>query len=295
MAATRQSTLFPRDPYHIPGYDGFLPQYSNQFGETFGKTTYRLLTDPHIRRSPRSVLAPLGKPRFIEDFSETQHGVQPFLPAHHGFFPHDRAKTLTNYPEADFGPKPYAVGPAVEDLTRTEPLLSHGGAGLSTCPPSTTWDPSGPPKGWLPPIPTAHGQHKAGAAAGIGQSVKAGGADWQLPKLEVPRVIQQKVIPGYAGFIPRFTWALGTNYMQSVKDSMAEFDRQQFLERNPIQSFGKRFPQTYWPANNIYTSAGLIPDYSGFVPQLRHTYALTFGNSTRKAYEMEQRRRACAL
>ncbi|XP_072208979.1 ciliary microtubule inner protein 2A [Excalfactoria chinensis] len=298
MAAPRQSTLFPPDPHHIPGYEGFLPQYNYQFGETYGKTTYRLMTDPHIRRSPRSVLAPLCKTRFIEDFSGTQHGLQPFLPAHSGFFPYDRAKALTNFPEAEFGPKPPAAGPAVEDLTRTEPLHSYGGAGLSTCPPSTTWDPSGPPKGqgWrLPPIPAAHGQDGLHGTAGTGQPVRAEGADWRLPKLDVPRVIQQKVIPGYAGFIPRFTWALGTNYLQAVKESMAEFDRQQFLERNPIHSFGKRFPQTYWPANNIYTSAGLIPDYMGFVPQLRHTYALTFGNSTRKAYQLEQRRRACAL
>ncbi|NXI47763.1 F166A protein, partial [Galbula dea] len=69
----------------------------------------------------------------------------------------------------------------------------------------------------------------------------------------------------------------------------------QFLQRTPPSSFGKRFPPTYWPNNIIYSSAGLIPFYAGFVPQLRHTYALTYGNSTRKAYEKEQRRRACAL
>ncbi|KFO10346.1 Protein FAM166A, partial [Balearica regulorum gibbericeps] len=69
----------------------------------------------------------------------------------------------------------------------------------------------------------------------------------------------------------------------------------QLLQRNPACSFGKRFPQTHWPNNRIYTSAGLIPFYTGFVPELRHTYALTFGNGTRKAYQKEQRRQACAL
>ncbi|KFM10447.1 Protein FAM166A, partial [Aptenodytes forsteri] len=100
---------------------------------------------------------------------------------------------------------------------------------------------------------------------------------------------------GYAGFIPCLTWVNGVNYIQGVKEAMNEFDRHQFLQRNPACSFGKRFPQTYWPNNRIYTSAGLIPSYMGFVPDLRHTYALTFGNSTRKAYQKEQRRRACAL
>ncbi|NXE46425.1 F166A protein, partial [Casuarius casuarius] len=54
-------------------YEGFVPQYGYQFGETFGKTTFRLLTDPNVRKSPRSLLAPLQKLRFIEDFSGTKH------------------------------------------------------------------------------------------------------------------------------------------------------------------------------------------------------------------------------
>ncbi|XP_021269844.1 protein FAM166A isoform X1 [Numida meleagris] len=307
MAAPRQSGLFPPHPHHIPGYEGFVPQYNYQFGETYGKTTYRLLTDPHVRRSPRSVLAPLCKQRFIEDFSGTQHGLQPFLPAQPGYFPYDRAKALTNFPEAEFGPKPPAPGPAEEELAHTDPCYGHGGSGLSRCPPSPAWDPVGRPEGqeWqLPPIPAACGQDRqrgAGTAAGTGQAVRAEGvtppaaADYRLPRLDVPGVIQQKVIPGYTGYIPRFTWVLGANYLRGVKEAMADFDRQQFLERNPVHSFGKRFPQTYWPDNSIYTSAGLIPAYTGFVPHLRHTYALTFGNSTRKAYQLEQRRRACAL
>ncbi|NXK56028.1 F166A protein, partial [Chauna torquata] len=54
-------------------YEGFVPQYNYQFGETYGKTMYCLLTDPHVQKSPRSLLAPLHKQRFIEDFSGMQH------------------------------------------------------------------------------------------------------------------------------------------------------------------------------------------------------------------------------
>ncbi|NXC49625.1 F166A protein, partial [Penelope pileata] len=96
---------------------------------------------------------------------------------------------------------------------------------------------------------------------------------------------------GYAGFLPRFTWVSGVNYLRGVKEAMAEFDRIQFQQRNPVHTFGKRFPQTYWPNNRIYSSAGLIPAYTGFVPHLRDTYALTYNSSTRKAYQKEQRRR----
>ncbi|XP_021269845.1 protein FAM166A isoform X2 [Numida meleagris] len=248
MAAPRQSGLFPPHPHHIPGYEGFVPQYNYQFGETYGKTTYRLLTDPHVRRSPRSVLAPLCKQRFIEDFSGTQHGLQPFLPAQPGYFPYDRAKALTNFPEAEFGPKPPAPGPAEEELAHTDPCYGHGGSGLSRCPPSPAWDPVGRPEGqeWqLPPIPAACGQDRqrgAGTAAGTGQAVRAEGvtppaaADYRLPRLDVPGVIQQKVIPGYTGYIPRFTWVLGANYLRGVKEAMADFDRQQAGVRADIAS-----------------------------------------------------------
>ncbi|NXI58576.1 F166A protein, partial [Chloroceryle aenea] len=54
-------------------YEGFVPQYKYQFGETFGKTTYRLLTDPGVRKSPHPLLAPPHKQKFMEDFSGTKH------------------------------------------------------------------------------------------------------------------------------------------------------------------------------------------------------------------------------
>ncbi|NWQ85318.1 F166A protein, partial [Burhinus bistriatus] len=53
-------------------YEGFIPQYNYQFGETFGKTTYRLLMDPGDRKSPHPLLAPLHKQKFMEDFSGTK-------------------------------------------------------------------------------------------------------------------------------------------------------------------------------------------------------------------------------
>ncbi|NXR12574.1 F166A protein, partial [Semnornis frantzii] len=54
-------------------YEGFVPQYKYRFGETYGRTTWRLLTDPGVRKSPRSLLAPLHPEKFLEDFSGTKH------------------------------------------------------------------------------------------------------------------------------------------------------------------------------------------------------------------------------
>ncbi|XP_010569445.1 PREDICTED: protein FAM166A [Haliaeetus leucocephalus] len=275
MAAPKENNLFPPNPYYIPGYEGFVPQYKYQFGETFGKTTYRLLTDPGVGKSPRSLLAPLYKQKFVEDFSGTKHGVQGYLPGRLGYFPYEKAGATTSFPEPALGPKPPSLGPG---LAEEELMMIH-----------------------MDPVPQHHpGEYVPRTRLprmtlpGVAETVDVE-QDNRLPKLDVPNAIQQKVIPGYAGFIPRLTWINGVNYIQGVKEAMNEFDQHQFLQRNPACSFGKRFPQTYWPNNRIYTSAGLIPSYMGFVPGLRHTYSLTFGNSTRKAYEKEQRRQACAL
>ncbi|XP_032855663.2 protein FAM166A [Tyto alba] len=326
MAAPKENSLFPRNPYYIPGYEGFIPQFKYQVGDTFGKTTYHLLTDPGVAKSPRPLLAPLQRQKCVEDFGRRKDGVQGYLPGRPGCFPCEKPGAATSFSEPVLGPKPPLLGPGLPEeelmMMPMDPKPQHhpGEYAPRTHLPQgyqrrISCHPASEGQEWqLPTIAPACGQGKrcgpgqlSGDLVGSKLPVEIGVTlpgvaetthveqDYRFPKLDIPNVIQQKVIPGYAGFIPRLTWINGVNYVQAVKKAMNEFDRQQFMERNPACSFGKRFPQTYWPNNRIYTSAGLIPYYTGFVPDLRHTYALTFGNSTRKAYQKEQRRQACAL
>ncbi|KAM9117083.1 ciliary microtubule inner protein 2A [Pangshura tecta] len=359
MAAPRKHSLFTPDPYYIPGYGGFYPQIRYQIGETYGKTTSRLLTDPSVPKSPCSVLAPLVKPRFLEDFSGTKHPSNRMLdqnfsyfPGYTGFIPYQNAQFGPCYPTpatASRAPLLMLLPAQVQQSwADTDPgdsaqlreqrkyIPCHPGIRLAC---GHGWRSSSSPTGvhlaseqeekaapCYPDIALACGQQKnhgpchpdVALACGQGwrsspcrrgtkQPVRIEGVPLdpvtetvdlsrynQLPKLDVPNLIQRKAISGYTGFVPRFTWIMGVNYLKGVKDAMNEFDRNQFMVRNPVWNFGKRLPQTYWPNNKIHTSAGLIPFYTGFVPTLRHTYALTFGNSTRKAYQKAQRQN-CAL
>ncbi|CAK8689245.1 unnamed protein product [Clavelina lepadiformis] len=59
----RGSTLAPKEPYHVPGYAGYRPQYKFQCSETFGNTTNRLLASADVRKSSNSVLRPIDPPR----------------------------------------------------------------------------------------------------------------------------------------------------------------------------------------------------------------------------------------
>ena len=57
-------------------------------GDTYGRTTAQLLTDPSVQKSPCSVLAPVAKPRFIEDFSEPKPPSVPCRDLTEPYVPH---------------------------------------------------------------------------------------------------------------------------------------------------------------------------------------------------------------
>uniref|UniRef100_A0A8B9CVF0 Ciliary microtubule inner protein 2A-C-like domain-containing protein n=1 Tax=Anser brachyrhynchus TaxID=132585 RepID=A0A8B9CVF0_9AVES len=274
MTASRESSLFPPDPHHVPGYEGFVPQYNYQFGETYGKTTYRLLTDPHVRKSPRSVLAPLCKQRFIEDFSGTQGGLQPYLPGHPG----ERPLVCTRMSAGADEAHPTAAGTAGSRCISSMSRMHSGLVAQAQMRwPQRSSAPGAALGGWWGCT------GRTGAVEGLLPAPVE--REFDIGKLQCSFKVEEK------GTGKR----IASHCLNSGLQLMVPGFVFQFLQRHPIHSFGKRFPQTYWPNNRIYTGAGLIPSYTGFVPHLRHTYALTFGNSTRKAYQKEQRRRACAL
>ncbi|XP_005055504.1 PREDICTED: protein FAM166A [Ficedula albicollis] len=368
MAGPKENSIFPRNPYYIPGYGGYVPQFSFKFGDTYGRITHDLLTDPNVRKSPRSLLAPLDN---MENLQEFRYHIE-----HPGYVTY---QPITSPPEVPLGPQP-VPGPVLE-----EPMMAHTDPRLWQSPPGPapgallTWPPQGlvcpsgyvtyqpitsppevplgpqpvpgpvleepmmahtdprlwqsppgpapgalltwPPQGLAlhpaaqdmerevakPPLASVLGKGSRTCQCNCGGSktqretggvVLPGGAataDYTLPVLPVPNAIRQKVIPGYAGFVPHLFDKVGMTYIPAVKKAMNEFDRYQLLQRNPPYTLGTRFPLTHWPDTKIYSRAGLKPAYAGFVPCLQDLCGLTYGNATRESYRCEQRRRGIAL
>lgn len=53
---------FKQDPYHIPGYQGFVPQFKYQSeGKTFGNATKSLFENPCVASSGKLVIADVGR------------------------------------------------------------------------------------------------------------------------------------------------------------------------------------------------------------------------------------------
>uniref|UniRef100_A0A8C0GB46 Ciliary microtubule inner protein 2A-C-like domain-containing protein n=1 Tax=Chelonoidis abingdonii TaxID=106734 RepID=A0A8C0GB46_CHEAB len=267
-------------------YGGFYPQIRYQIGETYGKTTSRLLTDPSVLKSPCSVLAPLVKPRFLEDFSGTKHPSNQMLDQNYSYFPGYTAAwsqvgclpaSPTPTPKQQQGsratplPQGHSWCPSAIPCPRAEKQAGDVICGLWQC-----WEHQRPKRGRRFHWHLFYFGFQPVRIEGVPLDAVTETVDLsrynQLPKLDVPNLIQRKAISGYTGFVPRFTWIMGVNYLKGVKDAMNEFDRNQFMVRNPAWNFGKRLPRTYWPNNKIYTSAGLIPFYTGFVPSNVENY-----------------------
>lgn len=75
----RKSSLMTPDPYHIPGYCGYVPQFKYKLGETFGWHTHKLLTDKSVASSGHPVLADTDPtlpppPKTQEDFFRSAIG-----------------------------------------------------------------------------------------------------------------------------------------------------------------------------------------------------------------------------
>ncbi|EHH23635.1 hypothetical protein EGK_07142 [Macaca mulatta] len=339
MTTTQKHDLFTPEPHYIPGYAGFFPQLRYQVGNTYGRTTGQLLTDPSVQKSPCSVLSPMSKPKFIEDFSQSKPPrvpcrelMEPYIPHYTsclvgtGLKPYKNFEILGQLPPLEVDAQ---EPPGVENIARqillpadVMPYPPH-----PPCPPGRKREsrdlghPAYCEDAWKSTTPVCeaprqpqlyHCRRDEYPPPARQQETLDVGRFQRLPQLDHPNLIQRKAISGgcaqgrakgawgsphvcppprYAGFIPRFAWVMGVNYRDGVTQAMDEFDKSQFLFRNPHCDLGEKLPGTHWPSNHIYSSQGLIPFYMGFIPSMQDNYALTFGNSTRRAYWKEWARR----
>ncbi|XP_004284990.1 protein FAM166A [Orcinus orca] len=320
MTATQKHNLFPPEPHYIPGYAGFYPQLRYQVGNTYGRTTAQLLADASVPKSPCSVLSPIAKPKSIEDFSKSQPPftpcrelTEPYVCQYTSLKPYKNCEILGRFPPQEVD----AQGPpGGENVSRQVPLpagfvpyplyppcpqgrkgdsrdLGHPGLRLALGEEawmSATSAREAPTQYQLCPCM----REDCLAPAHQRETLRVG-CFHRPPQMDHPDLIQRKAISGYAGFVPRFAWVIGMNFRDGVAQATDEFDKSQFLLRNPFRAPGERLPRTQWPNTTIYRSQGLIPFYMGFIPAMQDNYALTFGNSTRKACQKELERRSQTL
>ncbi|MBV96248.1 hypothetical protein ESR_07235, partial [Eschrichtius robustus] len=132
--STTETGDFPGSPafktlsFHCKGhgYAGFYPQLRYQVGNTYGRTTAQLLTDASVQKSPCSVLSPIAKPKFIEDFSKSKPPftpcrelTEPYVSQYTSLKPYKNSEILGQFPPQEVD----AQGPlGGENVSRQVPL-----------------------------------------------------------------------------------------------------------------------------------------------------------------------------
>ncbi|XP_058929359.1 ciliary microtubule inner protein 2A [Kogia breviceps] len=317
MTATQKHNLFSPEPHYIPGYAGFYPQLRYQVGNTYGRTTAQLLTDASVQKSPCSVLSPIARPKSIEDFSKSKPPstscrelTEPYVSRYTSLKPYKNSEILGRFPPQEVGAQGLLGG---ENVSGTAGFMCY--PPHPPCPPGRKGDSRdlGHPglrlalgeEAWKSTTPACEAPTQYQLCPcrrgecpppALQQETLHMRSFHRPPQLDHPDLIQRKAISGYAGFVPRFAWVIGMNFRDGVAQATDEFDKSQFLLRNPIRALGERLPGTQWPSNTIYRSRGLTPFYMGFIPStMQDSYALTFSNSTRKVYQKELERRSQTL
>ncbi|XP_065829586.1 ciliary microtubule inner protein 2B-like [Oscarella lobularis] len=275
MGRRGKSTLMTPDPYHIPGYCGYCPQFKYGIGTTFGSGTHELLIRPGLARSGRSVLAdtvpipPTSAPAQTESPSllrtrtkswGDQKLIENMVPGYTGYIPKSQNYFGSRYAEACHN--------AVSDFEWDQRSYQSKRAELQT-----------------------HSQSQSNSLKPAHSAA--------LPYLS-PQALQHSVSPyymrhgdphkyfmsGYTGFVPRTRNYMGKGYPVITNEALREHgdDEQRiaYVKTTPIVV--RRSMATDRQATRIYpVEAGLVPNYTGHIPAQKFKYGMTFGHSTKNA------------
>lgn len=299
MPKSGKSILETPDPYHTPGYGGFCPQFKYKIGETFGKTTHKLLTDGTVASSGDLVLAeiransapiPESDPRADLLKSRThswgdQKLMEQMIPGYTGFIPKgqhyfgNRYAIICKGAISDFEGDHQLYKSNANELKLTEAVQSG------------KIDKSQVPN--LPPIKS----RITTPLKAIAPEPKPYISPNFVKSAESPFYMannndMKRFMSGYTGFVPRARPRLGMGYPIITHEALNEFtdDTKRLDNINKEAITLHRPEQPVRDSRLIYpTESGLVPHYTGHIPGQKFRYGETFGNSTENVKHSEVR------
>ncbi|KAH3794742.1 protein FAM166B-like [Dreissena polymorpha] len=299
LPASGKSILMTPDPYHTPGYGGFCPQFKYQIGETFGKTTSKLLRSDAVASSGKLVLADIrasSAPVMEDDPKATllrsrthswgdQKLMEQMIPGYTGFIPRH---------EHFFG-KRYAVNckGAISDFESDHRKYLQNADELRIIEAVQAGKVNKDAVPMLPPIRSRQVTPLRPIAADAKPYISAS----MTKSAESPFYMandndMKRFMSGYTGFVPRARPRLGMGYPIITHEALNEFTsdtaRLQGLKSQPI-TIHRDQPRVK-DAKLIYPlESGLVPHYTGHIPGQKFRYGETFGHSTENAKHSEVR------
>lgn len=258
-----QSTLVTQEPYHLPGYLGYVPQFKFRIGGTYGQTTHNILhTSDRTEKKPQFRL--IEEQRFQEPLSRMRPATQEgwnntklrgaMVPGYTGFVPKGQhyfgecyAKSCDNALQSF--EKDLVVKERNDETFRMVPrktLIS------SYCRDSA--------------YPVKQRQFAYGTSP------------YKLPSTHDEKYF----VSGYTGFVPRSRELLAKSYPELTHQALNIHHDDKERSMGIISTSGRRptaRPKTCH--NTIYSKqSGLTPNYTGHVPEFKFKYGQTYGATT---------------
>lgn len=264
----KENHLFPEDPYYLPRYCGYLPQFKYRIGKTYGNHSSDILTDPNVRRSPRYVLSstepvyPQNPTREVailrskRDSWGSELFTEHMLPGYAGYIPKnqhyfsrpygDVCRSALSHHELE---QTQMTAQRREDkriLSKKTglPNMGHSTDGRIPYPPSRN-----PPKSSY------------------------------FEKPENPMWFKS----GYTGFVPRTRELIALGYPNATNVGLKTFNNNlNGNETRRDEMVSVDGPRTKpEPKAALYPqTAGMIPHYTGYIPGYKYRIGKTYGRHT---------------
>lgn len=264
-----------KDGAEVPGYRGYIPQIKYHVGNTYGNSTHALSQEYGMKRA-MTILGPCEPERICNKLPATDGNkkfTEKMVPGYTGYVPHlmfryggtyrqDCDYSIDNFISARDG---YAA--------KQEELARHSRANPRLT--AISYDPDVRDK-----LNRYRDTHPTPATL-----------------VADKRTMQEPPIPGYQGYIPRIyptEVGLGQRYHCSTNSGLKLFTREQTFQRAiktdcPTSvTMGSKPPNdlpttrlTNDFSTRLYMNDGMIPKYTGYIPQRRYVFGNTYGDETR--------------
>lgn len=262
----RRSFAGIKDGAHIPGYRGYCPQLKYRVGKSFGQDTHELASEFPFRQPMPPILPDRAQTmvRLPESTGDNKYTKQ-MVPGYTGYIPRMPFRYGSTYKEdCDSCLGEYftqrgtqsAKQNSLSMTTRTNAILA--------------------PKAFDPAIRDHLNTYRDTHPA-------------RPMLMEDKRTPTEPPIPGYQGYVPRIGTTevgLGVRYHQSTKNGLEMFkmeaDHRDAVARGPVNLEAPPSQvRSHQYVRRMYQKDGMIPKYTGYVPQRRFNFGNTYGDTTR--------------
>ncbi|GLV41107.1 uncharacterized protein CBL_04631 [Carabus blaptoides fortunei] len=287
-------------PYFIPGYTGFCPQFKYRSGHTYGSTTHKLLLDPTINHAEHLVLSDRG----VDDYEVMQHsesvknkaqdGIEydsaiyghPMIPGYAGCVPHingeqgQRFTVSAQNGMSSFEEKQLANKIAMNQLERQIKIQA------GEWEPKTLEDRMLAESEFKLPLMAVRPE-----CAAILRNIVVDEPPMSYPPNTSSQFLldnensEKTIKQGFGGHIPFGNAEFGKTHEAMTNSALCNFTsnyrQRRSTEWSPVSVIQPDPPLQILPSAIYHRLTGQIPNYTGHIPGGMFRYGKTYGNDTR--------------